>query len=110
MKRYIDTYNTIVGFHRYPDAPTFCNYLKFLHRHQFVIRCRFKVTHNEREIEINEQQLKIESYLIEEFGNPCEFGNLSCESIAERILKKFDAHQVTVLEDNYGGATLTREC
>lgn len=33
---------------------------------------------------------------------------MSCESIAEWIILKFNAYSVTVKEDGYGGATLTR--
>ena len=109
MKRLIVTYNQIEGFHRYPDAPDFCAYLKERHRHLFVIRCSFIVTHNEREIEINQRQRDIESFLQTNYGKPCEFGGMSCESIAEILLMEFPCiDSVTVLEDGYGGATLSR--
>lgn len=108
MKRYVDTYNTIEGYHFYPDAPEFCNYLSNRHRHIFVIKCQFAVNHNEREIEINNQQHKIDEYLRKKYGPVCEFGPMSCESIAEEILTQFNAEKVTVLEDNYGGATLSK--
>ena len=83
MKRKVLTYNAIEGFHRYPNAPEFCAYLSARHRHIFVIRCEFEVSHNEREIEINEQQHVIEKMLTKRFGSPCEFGDLYCETIAE---------------------------
>lgn len=108
MRRLVETYNTLVGFHYYPNVPKFCSYLSERHRHQFTIKCQFEVFHNEREIEINEQQNKLYEFLANSFGNPCEFGDMSCESIAERIMTEFNAYSVTVLEDNYGGATLTR--
>lgn len=107
MNRFIETYNSIEGFHRYPNAPSFCKYLSLIHRHVFVIRCKFKVSHNEREIEINHMQLKIGEYLRLKYGYPCQFGDMSCESIAEDLINHFGASAVTVLEDNYGGATLT---
>lgn len=106
MKRFVLTYNAIEGFHKYPNAPAFCDYLASIHRHVFVIRCTFEVSHNEREIEINQMQLKIDEYLKSKYGYPCKFDNLSCESIAEDIMTTFNASTVSVLEDNYGGATL----
>lgn len=115
MKRQIVTYNAIEGFHCWPNAETDCRYLSFRHRHIFVIHCWFNVTHNERQIEIIKQQHEIENYLRDLFpnqqgdGNCCDFGGNSCESIAEIILNKFtEAEKVEVLEDGYGGSTLTR--
>lgn len=109
MKRKVLTYNAIEGFHRYPNAPEFCAYLSARHRHIFVIRCEFEVFHNEREIEINEQQHVIEKMLTKRFGSPCEFGDMSCETIAELIMKEYKScTKAEVKEDDYGGASLSR--
>ena len=109
MKKRVITYNAIEGFHHYPNPPVFCEYLSARHRHIFVIRCQFEVSHNEREIEINKKQHEIQSFLCEKFGNPCEFGSMSCETIAELLLNNYKNMQfVQVLEDSYGGAALTR--
>lgn len=108
MKRYVLTHNEIEGFHFYPNAPQICDFLAQRHRHVFVIDCLFEVSHNEREIEIITQQREIEKYLKARYGNLCEFGSMSCESIAEELMLNFKAYKVTVKEDNYGGATLTQ--
>lgn len=109
MKRYVLTFNNIEGYHYYPNAPEFCSYLAQRHRHIFVIKCEFHISHNDREIEINFQQQEIENFLKERFGYPCEFGGRSCEHIAELLLNNFDKmYKCSVLEDNYGGASLTR--
>ena len=109
MNIYVETYNEIEGFHYYKDAPDFCSYLRSRHRHIFVIRCKFIVSHKNREIEINHVQNDIERYINSEYGKPCEFGNMSCEMIGEMLLNKYSAlKSVQVLEDGYGGATLTR--
>lgn len=107
MKKYVETYNAQVGFHKYPNAPEFCHYLSHTHRHVFTIRCSFEVSDNDREVEINQRQLEIEQFLQKKFGNPCQFGGMSCEDIAELVIGEFHAHKVTVKEDDYGGATFT---
>lgn len=113
MKRQVITYNAIEGFHRWPGAPEECAYLAEKHRHIFVIRCKATVTHNEREIEIITKQHEIESYLrymYEVAGGVCDFGDMSCESIAEKLLNRFyELDYAEVLEDGYGGASLERE-
>ena len=109
MKRQVITYNAIQGFHRWPDAPSSVEYLSYVHRHIFIIRCKAGVSHNEREIEINTEQDRIEKALHEAFGSPCMFGSMSCESIAEWLLGQFpELNNVEVLEDGFGGASLTR--
>ena len=109
MKRQVIIHNDIEGFHRYPNAPSFCKYLSHRHRHIFNIRSYFNVSHNEREIEINIARLDIEEDLKKCFGYPCEFGDMSCESICEYLLDKYPAlDRLEVTEDGYGGASLTR--
>jgi hypothetical protein len=90
------------------NAPEFCEYLRNRHRHIFVIRCKFHVCENNREIEINEQQNKIDKYLKTKYGYPCEFWDMSCEDICEDVMNNFTADMVEVLEDDYGGAAFTR--
>lgn len=109
MKRQVITHNEIEGFHRYPDAPDFCVYLGSRHRHVFVVECGFTVSHNGREIEIIDQQRKIAEAVKDSFGSPAEFGDFSCEDIAEWLMVRFsDMVYCNVLEDGYGGASLSR--
>lgn len=109
MKRQVITHNEIEGFHYYPDAPDFCAYLAQEHRHIFVIECGFNVSHNEREIEINHTQHEIADLIKARFDQPAIFGAMSCEAIAEFMLDSFgNMDYCKVLEDGYGGATLTR--
>ena len=109
IKRQVITHNEIEGFHYYPDAPAFCAYLGNKHRHNFVIECGFNVSHNEREIEIIDQQKRIAKSVEVQFGRPADFGGFSCEDIAEWLLEKFDdMDYCKVLEDGYGGAALSR--
>lgn len=109
MNKRVITYNQAIGFHSYPDAPPSCIYLSARHRHVFVIRCKFEVSHNNREIEIYTMQKKLESTLQNEFGSPCEFGSYSCEDIAQWLLNRFSSmNEVEVLEDDFGGAAIQR--
>lgn len=109
MIRKVITYNQVLGFHAYPDAPMPCSYLSARHRHMFVIRCKFKVSHNNREIEINTMQEQLAGALQDEFGTPCEFGSYSCEDIAQWLLNLFsEMLEVEVLEDDFGGAAIQR--
>lgn len=94
----------VEGFHYWDTAPKDYDYLKFRHRHIFEIEAQIKVQHENRQIEINDQRKKIIEYLNNKYGDPCEFGNMSCEAIAQDIANKFNCYQVKVLEDGYCGA------
>lgn len=102
------TKNDVEGYHKWKDAPSEVSFLRSRHRHIFEIYCQFEVTHEEREIEIIMQQWEIEKYLHTKYGSPCEFGVMSCESIAREILEQFDAYEVKVLEDGAGGAVVRK--
>ena len=109
MKREVITYNAVEGFHRYPNAPEYCTYQSDRHRHIFEVRCRFEVYNDDREIEINRMQQEISRYFHSRYGTPCEFGGRSCEHIAGELLKAYPSMtSAEVLEDGYGGASLTR--
>ena len=61
----------------------------------------------DREKEIFIQTDFLKEYLYESYGNPCQFGGMSCEMIAKEIFEfgKVDGIvSVEVLEDNKGGA------
>lgn len=111
MERQVITYNTIEGLHMWPDAPVSVAHLRNQHRHVFVIRCWWEVSHNEREIEIQMMQHVVEGFILNKMGGnyPVDFGDMSCESIAELILERFEqCVKCEVLEDGYGGAALSR--
>lgn len=100
----------VEGFHRWAEAPLHLNFLSYKHRHIFDIRAKFEVSENNREIEIIETQDIMRRYIEEKYkkGMCCDFGNMSCEDIAEELLNKFNAHSVQVLEDGFGGAEIVR--
>jgi hypothetical protein len=95
----------IEGIHSWDN----CNipdvdFLKYPHRHIFHIEVGASVEDSDREIEIIMLKRRIKEYLGDE---PVMFYGLSCEMIAENILKQFDADYVIVLEDNENGAKIT---
>jgi len=77
----------IEGFHNYPNAPQQVNFLSFDHRHTFKIKAGYKVSNLNREKEIFICRDEIKEYLIESYGSPCQFNNMSCEMIAKEILE-----------------------
>jgi hypothetical protein len=111
----VKTHNEIEGFHYWENAPPHLDFLRYTHRHIFVIKCLFAVTHGDRDIEILMQQQAIENFLTARYKpheNPAwglSFGGMSCEMIAKEILNNFDhSLECEVLEDGKGGAIVRR--
>lgn len=105
------THNQIIGSHYWNDAPETCAYLRDRHRHVFDIRCKFAVTHCDREIEINEMQDAISDHFYMMFptdGAGVMFGNMSCEDIAVYCIDEFGCVECQVLEDGFGGANVRK--
>ena len=95
---FVETYNLVEGYHKWAAAPSAYAYLR-------------KVYKEDRDLEINDLQTKIAEALIMEFGAPMQLENRSCEHLAHWLLEEFadmGMVQATVLEDGYGGATLSR--
>ena len=76
---------------------------------------KWDVSHNDRDIEFIEMKNRVEYFLRTNFTchlypykkiTMPDFGAHSCESLAELLLKKFDACYVRVMEDNENGAEL----
>lgn len=104
----------IEGLHNWPDAKKKLpqmGFLSDLHRHMFHFTVKKKVSHDDRDIEIIQFQRKIIDWLDRSFFNRtyncCHFKNMSCEMLADMIIKDFDCTEVTVLEDGENGACIT---
>ena len=105
MKKFIEVKLDIEGLHNWPD----CNlphveYLKYLHRHTFVIHCRAEVSHGNRDIEFIDFKHNIKQFIAKRWYDPtygcCNFGSMSCEHIAETLLDQFGLCRCSVSEDN----------
>lgn len=107
----------IEGVHNWPD----CNiaevdFLKHPHRHIFHICCKKRVSHDDRDIEIIKLKRQIEHFLKIQYGKvsshlseSCNFGSMSCESIANELQWRFDLVYCSVLEDGENGAEIIVE-
>lgn len=83
-------------------------FLKNEHRHIFYIDCAKEVNHWDRDIEIIQLKRKIDKYLRYKYWTPCKFEWMSCEMIAQELLKEFDLNYCEVLEDNENWAYITK--
>jgi hypothetical protein len=96
------------GWHSWPEAPNDCAYLRNIHRHMFHVELTTKAVSNlNREIEFIGLKHKVQEWCVARFGG-LGYGkfssNLSCEHMAQLILREFDASQVEVFEDGENGA------
>ena len=105
---------SIEGIHQWADCPlTEVDYLKYPHRHNFVIQAYADVSHSNRDIEFIVLQHELSNYLKDKYfstqHNACTFGNMSCEMIAHELLDKFPyLTKIDVSEDGENGAVLTK--
>ena len=107
MKTTVEIQIEKTGFHQYIGAPKKVEFLENNHRHNFIIKCGYKVTDNNREKEIFICRDLVSEYLDEAFGIPCQFDNMSCEMIAQEILEFSEVDGMvwcSVWEENTGGA------
>ena len=99
------------GIHQWSNCPI--EEVKFLrdpHRHMFHIKAWKEVTHNDRDVEIIKLKRDVQHWLWEKYGDgrgTLQFGNRSCEAIAEELIHQFDLFQCEVLEDGENGAVLS---
>jgi len=88
-------------------------YLQFVHRHIFKITAEKYVSHADRDIEIIDLQNQMYKFLHESWWDDelqlADFGQMSCEMIAEKLVDRFQLSKCTVLEDGENGATVSYE-
>lgn len=114
MKKSIGVKLDIEGIHAWKD----CNieevmYLKYPHRHTFQILCKIEVAHGDRAIEFIEFKHAVKQYIGQTWFNTkigcCDFGSMSCEMIAENLLKRFELAECSVSEDGEFFGIVTRD-
>lgn len=104
MNTTVETYNEIIGYHYWKDAPEEVAFLRNKHRHRFEIRCWFEVSDDDREIEIFMQERKIKTFLTSKYGEEMDLEGQSCEMLAKTLINEFKCVSCQVLEDGKGGA------
>lgn len=105
MRKFVLITTSFVATHHWPE----CNitdviYLRHIHRHRFTVKMRFPVTHNDRQIEFILKKMEVDAYL-KKYDNKY-LGKMSCEDIAEELLKHFEANAVEVMEDGENGVVI----
>jgi hypothetical protein len=101
----------VEGTHCWPACPfEEVAYLRDPHRHVFHIKAYKTVTHSDRDTEF----IMLKHALVAHFNsytNPntklCVFGSMSCEMIAEELIRAFELSKCEVSEDNENGAIVT---
>lgn len=88
----------------YPEVA----YLKMEHRHEFHVQMKFKVRHDDRDIEFIRMKEIVNRFIVNNWEAKF-LGNMSCEMIAKRLMKEFDACYVRVMEDGENGAEVFSE-
>lgn len=105
MKRYVIAQISFEGFHHWPDAPDAVAFLSDSHRHIFTVQAKKAVFHGDRDTEFILLGREIREYILIQYGSPAELGAMSCEHLAEELVKKFFLEECVVWEDmeNAGG-------
>lgn len=100
----------VEGFHKWSGCDIEdVSFLRERHRHMFSITAKKIVSDDDREIEIILFKRKVAKVLSEAFGTPCEFGEMSCESIARFLYEILGLSSCAVLEDGENGAMIETE-
>lgn len=104
----------LVGLHQWTNCPyDDVDFLRTRHRHEYHIKCYFRVNHSDRDIEFIRAKNQIMDYLTNKYWNTqyncCDFGEMSCEMIAEELCSEFDLYSVDISEDGENGGIVYRE-
>jgi len=108
MRKYIVIKTQFEAIHCWPDCdiPAVA-FLSLPHRHIFYVVVKWTINDNNREKEFIMQKRGVELFL--GTWSRRDIGGMSCEDIAETLLKEFKADFVSVFEDNENGAEIWAE-
>lgn len=105
------------GFHSFPKAKELFPEVGFLadrHRHIFHFELEKKVNHDDRDVEFILFKREVMGWLVDNYkinsnSNPVlDFGSMSCESIARKLLETFELEVASVFEDGENGSKITK--
>ena len=111
MNKFVIIKLSVEGMHNFPKAKELFPEVGFLadrHRHMFTFKVCCPVTHSDRDKEFIMLKRDVIEYINSRYYNKatrvCEFGPMSCEMLAEEVLRAFNADWVEVWEDDENGA------
>lgn len=114
MKTFIEVRHRYEGIHCWPSAPAAVSFLQSPHRHEFHLRARIEVKHDDRELEFILVKRKIKFFIFSMY--PMDLGSRSCEQMACDILNFLASEyggeraiEVEVSEDGENGAVVTNQ-
>ncbi len=106
MRKFVKVKLEVPGFHYWKNAPDKVSFLRLLHRHLFKIEVIVEVVHGNRDVEFFILQSDITPFFanFETLGCAIDFGQRSCEQIAEELFnflvkQKYKVEQVEISED-----------
>lgn len=102
---------SLEGWHCWPNAPARQKFLAERHRHQFQIKVTASASGADRAVECFDL-LDAARACLEDFRSSdgtYDFGNMSCEHIAEHLISNLPLVACMVLEDGLQGATVMRD-
>jgi len=98
---------SFTALHRWSGCPIEAvSFLKNTHRHVFFAEFKFKVLHNDRDIEFINMKAELNTYILQKYSMQ-DLGETSCEMICADFLKEYAAkgmRHASIFEDNENGA------
>lgn len=108
MRTFVVVNLQVEGFHNWEGAFDEVSFLRDTHRHIFHIEAKKQVAHLDRDDEFILLKRRVETFIKDTWGMPCQFGNMSCEMIALDIYREFKLETCYVYEDNENGGGVER--
>lgn len=98
------------AIHFWPDCEIEeVDYLRYPHRHEFHVKVKAPVTHDNRDIEFIQLKNKIDKWLSDHWDKQ-NLKQKSCEMMCKELMFHFPKlTYVRVMEDNENGAELIKE-
>lgn len=111
MLTIVEVTETVVGYHQWEEAPAHLEFLRYPHRHRFIIHAARKVEGADREVEFFTFQQEIRDYLchLPNVGNDVDFRGLSCEMIAAQLVRDLGLIYCSASEDGENRAIVIAE-